>query len=90
MLDCVAMRRAPRRTKNLGDLLLIVVAAFVFLRWAMSVGGWSGLGLIVLGLLVLGLSSLRWGTDSRDGFDGTSVAARRAAEKDRRADRTAA
>lgn len=84
------MRRAPRRGKNLGDLLLIVVSAFVYLRWAMSAGGWGGVGLIVLGLLVLGLSSLRWGADSRDGFDGTSVAARRAAEKDRRADRTAA
>ena len=64
-------------------MLLIVIAAFVYLRWAMSVGGWGGVGLIVLGLLVLGLASVRWGADSRDGLDGMSVAARREAENGR-------
>jgi hypothetical protein len=80
------MKRPRHRPKSLGDVGLIVVVAFVYLRLVVGVGGWGGVGLLVLGFLAIGLAALRWGADSRDGLDDTSLAARREAANDRRAE----
>lgn len=51
------------------QLLAAIAAALAWIDAAATIGGFAGVGFMILGFGVAGLASLRWGYDSRDGRD---------------------
>jgi hypothetical protein len=63
------------------QLGLVITGFIAFIALVEEVGGYAGVGLLLLGIGGIGVAALRWGFDSRDGRDWKPIqgAGRRAA-----------